>query len=167
MGTGTGNEHLNRSDTGESRLPQSQVPLAGGSRLLKLVSIWIENRFFDGSPLKVTAHGTSDGVILILCIGGSSFPNDTPLLCGRPNKPWLFTGRTARQCTEAKTIPEAVRQFQQAALPHVSAIVKALGVPFNNNKAWKESKGTAGQWYRSDERDRVHFVMPVPLLKGH
>ena len=67
---------------------------------------------------------------------------------------------------EAKTIPEAVRQFQQAALPHVSAIVKALGVPFNNSKSWKESKGTAGQWYRSDERDRIHFVMPVPLLKA-
>ena len=69
---------------------------------------------------------------------------------------------------EAKTIPEAVRQFQQAALPHVSAIVKALGVPFNNNKTWKESKGTAGQWYRDVTRGiRVHFVMPVPLLKGH
>ena len=35
---------------------------------------------------------------------------------------------------QAKTIPEAVRQFEIAALPHISAIVTALGVPFENHQ---------------------------------
>ena len=65
---------------------------------------------------------------------------------------------------EAKTVPEAIRQFELAALPHVSAIVKELGVPFENSKPWKESKSTDGQYYRNSERDRVHFVRPTGLV---
>ena len=65
---------------------------------------------------------------------------------------------------KAKTIPEAIRQFELAALPHVSAIVKALGVPFNNSKPWLESKSTVGHYYRNSERDRLHFTRPTGLV---
>ena len=65
---------------------------------------------------------------------------------------------------KAKTIPEAIRQFELAALPHVSAIVKALGVPFNNSKPWLESKSTVGLYYRNSERDRLHFTRPTGLV---
>ena len=67
---------------------------------------------------------------------------------------------------EAKTIPEAIRQFELAALPHVSAIVKELGVPFDNSKQWVESKSTDGQYYRNGERDRVHFKRPTGLVSA-
>ena len=65
---------------------------------------------------------------------------------------------------KAKTIPEAIRQYELAALPHISAIVKALGVPFNNSKSWIESKSNAGQYYRNNERDRIHFNHPSELV---
>ena len=65
---------------------------------------------------------------------------------------------------EAKTIPEAIRQFELAALPHVSALVKALGVPFDNSKPWTESKSSVGQYYRDGERDRIHFKHPTGLV---
>ena len=67
---------------------------------------------------------------------------------------------------EAKTIPEAIRQFELAALPHVSALVKELGVPFDNSKQWTESKSTDGQYYRNGERDRVHFKRPTGLVSA-
>ena len=65
---------------------------------------------------------------------------------------------------EAKTIPEAIRQFELAALPHISAIVKVLGVQFDNSVPWLESKSTEGQYYRNNQRDRVHFVRPTGLV---
>ena len=67
---------------------------------------------------------------------------------------------------QAKTIPEAVRQFELAALPHISAIVYMLGVRFENNKDWQESKHTAGHYYRADSRDRVHFDHPTNLVSA-
>ena len=60
---------------------------------------------------------------------------------------------------------EAVRQYQEAALPHISETAVCLGVPFENSKSWIESGSSVGQWYRKDERDRVHFDMPAPVLQ--
>ena len=67
---------------------------------------------------------------------------------------------------QAKTIPEAVRQFEIAALPHISAIVTALGVPFENHRDWRESKNTAGHYYRNNSRDRIHFDHPTNLVSA-
>ena len=64
----------------------------------------------------------------------------------------------------AKTIPEAVRLFELAALPHISEFAVALGVPFETAKSWRESKSSIGQYYKHDERDRVHFVSPTGLV---
>ena len=61
-------------------------------------------------------------------------------------------------------MPEAIRQYELAALPHISAIVKALGVPFDNSKPWIESKSSIGQYYRNNERDRIHMQHPINLV---
>ena len=72
-------------------------------------------------------------------------------------------GIAERLMYQAKTIPEAVRQFEIAALPHISAIVYELGVPFENHRDWRESKNTAGHYYRNNSRDRIHFDHPTNL----
>ena len=42
----------------------------------------------------------------------------------------------------------------------------ALGVPFENDKDWRESKNTAGHYYRNNSRDRVHFDHPTNLVSA-
>ena len=79
---------------------------------------------------------------------------------------WMVLKKRGLAMYQAKTIPEAVRQFELAALPHISAIVTALGVPFENDKDWRESKNTAGHYYRNNSRDRVHFDHPVNLVSA-
>ena len=67
---------------------------------------------------------------------------------------------------KAKSQSEALRLYHLSVLPHIGAIMKQLGVPFNNNKEWVESGKSEGEFYRKDERDRVHFPVPAAMLKG-
>ena len=64
-----------------------------------------------------------------------------------------------------KTMAEAVRKWQHDALPHISAIARELGVPFElDNIKWEESGHKVGYYNKKGARDTVEFK-PSSTLK--
>ncbi len=56
---------------------------------------------------------------------------------------------------EGRTMAEAVRKWHHDALPHVSALSLALGIPMNDGQ-WYENPSDAGYFTR-DGRDVIAF----------
>ena len=59
---------------------------------------------------------------------------------------------------EAPTIAEAARRWHVDALPRVSALARAFGVPFElGNHRWHEHSSIPGEFFKDKSRDRVAF----------
>ena len=57
---------------------------------------------------------------------------------------------------EAEHLIDAYEAWQWDHLGDVTTLMRELGVPFASNKPWKPAH-EEGRWYRSGERDRIHF----------
>ena len=65
----------------------------------------------------------------------------------------MYTGRT---------VTEAMRKWQKDAIPHLSAVARAMGVDFElDNTRWKEDGDQAGRWRKTDSRDTIRFIDPA------